>query len=308
MQLEPQGLNLLQCSPSWSSCLSKIFSLCFFFFFLFPNSNIVLLDILDQLFANFNLFIYLMKREARKVATWPLFHKDLLYLIFKRNFYFKFLLAYFNLLLYHSSLHLTFIWIFFENVMSLHRCKAVYVGLFNAGRVNEWVVTEKLGNMLKTKPDVNAAKNFQKFWERYSSNLSYIFLSWIIKMQPSQTSFDKDWTKIIHIYQALFTIFLPCCSTTLACGQKPDNNCSCIQTFFFSFISWSLKDERLTLCGFTKSKTMNVKAWQLLYLLTGSFSWRLQWECSSFFVHIMTTPSAQINTSYTFSHYPSHTS
>nr|XP_010926632.2 glucomannan 4-beta-mannosyltransferase 1 isoform X1 [Elaeis guineensis]XP_019707123.1 glucomannan 4-beta-mannosyltransferase 1 isoform X1 [Elaeis guineensis] len=67
-----------------------------------------------------------------------------------------------------SSLHLTLIWIFFENVMSLHRCKAVYIGLFDAGRVNEWVVTEKLGNMLKTKPVVNAARNFQKkFWERF---------------------------------------------------------------------------------------------------------------------------------------------
>ncbi|XP_008780554.2 glucomannan 4-beta-mannosyltransferase 1-like isoform X2 [Phoenix dactylifera] len=67
-----------------------------------------------------------------------------------------------------SSLHLTFIWILFENVMSLHRCKAVYIGLFDAGRVNEWVVTEKLGNMLKTKPVVNAARTFQKkFWERF---------------------------------------------------------------------------------------------------------------------------------------------
>ena len=42
-------------------------------------------------------------------------------------------------------------WILFENVMSLHRTKATFIGLLEAGRVNEWVVTEKLGDALKTK-------------------------------------------------------------------------------------------------------------------------------------------------------------
>jgi beta-mannan synthase len=40
-------------------------------------------------------------------------------------------------------------WILFENVMSLHRTKATFVGLFDLGRVNEWIVTEKLGSALK---------------------------------------------------------------------------------------------------------------------------------------------------------------
>lgn len=35
--------------------------------------------------------------------------------------------------------------------MSLHRTKATFIGLLEAGRVNEWVVTEKLGDALKTK-------------------------------------------------------------------------------------------------------------------------------------------------------------
>ncbi|KAA8518630.1 hypothetical protein F0562_016104 [Nyssa sinensis] len=48
------------------------------------------------------------------------------------------------------SAHLLFFWILFENVMSLHRTKATIIGLFEAGRVNEWVVTEKLGDTLKT--------------------------------------------------------------------------------------------------------------------------------------------------------------
>ncbi|XP_058087126.1 glucomannan 4-beta-mannosyltransferase 9-like [Magnolia sinica] len=56
------------------------------------------------------------------------------------------------------SLHLLVFWILFENVMSLHRTKATIIGLLEAGRVNEWVVTEKLGDALKTKPAIKAAK------------------------------------------------------------------------------------------------------------------------------------------------------
>lgn len=47
------------------------------------------------------------------------------------------------------SIHLLFYWILFENVMSMHRTKATLIGLLEAGRVNEWVVTEKLGDVLK---------------------------------------------------------------------------------------------------------------------------------------------------------------
>ncbi|XP_010937167.1 glucomannan 4-beta-mannosyltransferase 9 isoform X1 [Elaeis guineensis] len=51
------------------------------------------------------------------------------------------------------SIHLMPFWILFENVMSMHRMKATMVGLFEAGGVNEWVVTEKLGDALKGKPE-----------------------------------------------------------------------------------------------------------------------------------------------------------
>ncbi|KAL6963494.1 Glucomannan 4-beta-mannosyltransferase 9 [Sarracenia purpurea var. burkii] len=57
------------------------------------------------------------------------------------------------------SLHLMVFWVLFENVMSLHRTKATFIGLFEAGRVNEWVVTEKLGDALKFKL---ASKAFKK--------------------------------------------------------------------------------------------------------------------------------------------------
>ncbi|KAL6574937.1 Glucomannan 4-beta-mannosyltransferase 9 [Orobanche minor] len=56
------------------------------------------------------------------------------------------------------SLHLLVFWILFENVMSLHRTKATLIGLLEAGRVNEWIVTEKLGDALKLKSALKAFK------------------------------------------------------------------------------------------------------------------------------------------------------
>ncbi|XP_027345262.1 glucomannan 4-beta-mannosyltransferase 2-like isoform X1 [Abrus precatorius] len=60
------------------------------------------------------------------------------------------------------SIHLLFYWILFENVMSLHRTKATFIGLLEAGRANEWVVTEKLGDSVnnnKNKTGDAAKKN-----------------------------------------------------------------------------------------------------------------------------------------------------
>ncbi|OMO56597.1 glucomannan 4-beta-mannosyltransferase 9 [Corchorus olitorius] len=59
------------------------------------------------------------------------------------------------------SFHLLIFWILFENVMSLHRTKATFIGLLEAGRVNEWVVTEKLGDALKTKLGGKAPRKFR---------------------------------------------------------------------------------------------------------------------------------------------------
>ncbi|XP_030962250.1 glucomannan 4-beta-mannosyltransferase 9-like [Quercus lobata] len=56
------------------------------------------------------------------------------------------------------SFHLLMFWILFENVMSLHRTKATLIGLLEAGRVNEWVVTEKLGDALKMKSGAKAPR------------------------------------------------------------------------------------------------------------------------------------------------------
>ncbi|KAL4576778.1 hypothetical protein LXL04_012877 [Taraxacum kok-saghyz] len=57
------------------------------------------------------------------------------------------------------SFHLLVFWILFENVMSLHRTKGTFIGVFEAGTtVNEWVVTKKLGEGLKPKPGSKAPK------------------------------------------------------------------------------------------------------------------------------------------------------
>ncbi|KAK4419244.1 Glucomannan 4-beta-mannosyltransferase 1 [Sesamum alatum] len=56
------------------------------------------------------------------------------------------------------SIHLLVFWILFENVMSLHRSKAAIIGLLEANRVNEWVVTEKLGNTMKQKYNMKASR------------------------------------------------------------------------------------------------------------------------------------------------------
>ncbi|CAK7343156.1 unnamed protein product [Dovyalis caffra] len=56
------------------------------------------------------------------------------------------------------SLHLLVFWILFENVMSLHRTKAAIIGLLEVNRVNEWVVTEKLGNTVRQKNTSKASK------------------------------------------------------------------------------------------------------------------------------------------------------
>ncbi|EXB37420.1 hypothetical protein L484_003290 [Morus notabilis] len=61
------------------------------------------------------------------------------------------------------SIHLLFYWILFENVMSLHRTKATFIGLLEAGRANEWVVTEKLGDTLKKKAESDAANKKTPF-------------------------------------------------------------------------------------------------------------------------------------------------
>uniref|UniRef100_A0A804LZT9 Mannan synthase 7 n=1 Tax=Zea mays TaxID=4577 RepID=A0A804LZT9_MAIZE len=52
------------------------------------------------------------------------------------------------------SLHLMPFWILFENVMSMHRMRAAVTGLLETARANDWVVTEKVGDLVKDDLDV----------------------------------------------------------------------------------------------------------------------------------------------------------
>ncbi|KAJ4969873.1 hypothetical protein NE237_002972 [Protea cynaroides] len=64
-------------------------------------------------------------------------------------------------------LHLVIFWILFENVMSLHRTKAAVIGLLEANRVNERVVTEKLGNKMKQKTPLRQQRSISPAFSRW---------------------------------------------------------------------------------------------------------------------------------------------
>ncbi|CAL9216115.1 unnamed protein product [Arabidopsis halleri] len=67
------------------------------------------------------------------------------------------------------SFYLVIFWILFENVMSMHRTKGTFIGILEKQRVNEWVVTEKLGDALKTKLLPRIGKPSNGFLERVNS-------------------------------------------------------------------------------------------------------------------------------------------
>lgn len=87
------------------------------------------------------------------------------------------------------SFHLTVFWIMFENVMSLHRAKATLIGLLEGSRANEWVVTEKLGDILKGKAASKAPKKprLSVIGERYFSLLPQRLFSPLV--HPIKLSF-----------------------------------------------------------------------------------------------------------------------
>ncbi|KAF2583257.1 hypothetical protein F2Q68_00000551 [Brassica cretica] len=65
--------------------------------------------------------------------------------------YVPFMITFFTAIATPRSFYLVFFWVLFENVMAMHRTKGTFIGLLEGGRVNEWVVTEKLGDALQTK-------------------------------------------------------------------------------------------------------------------------------------------------------------
>ncbi|KAH7683995.1 beta-mannan synthase protein [Dioscorea alata] len=106
-----------------------------------------------------------------------------------------------------SSFHLIIFWVLLENVMSLHRCKAVFIGLLEAGRANEWVVTEKLGDMLKTKPDTSVTKKFQiRFWKRF--HVLELVVSVFLLISASYNLINGGDIYYIYIFPQAMSFFL----------------------------------------------------------------------------------------------------
>ncbi|KAK6943865.1 Glycosyltransferase 2-like [Dillenia turbinata] len=95
------------------------------------------------------------------------------------------------------SLHLLVFWILFENVMSLHRTKAAIIGLLEANRVNEWVVTEKLGNAMNKKSSARTTKKPR---------------SQIGESPPSSEASPFDFTNRVHVLELLMGLFMLHCA------------------------------------------------------------------------------------------------
>ncbi|KAI3793786.1 hypothetical protein L1987_36408 [Smallanthus sonchifolius] len=64
------------------------------------------------------------------------------------------------------SFYLLVFWVLFENVMSLHRAKATFIGLFETQRVNEWIVTEKYGDASNVKAATQQIQSRFRIGER----------------------------------------------------------------------------------------------------------------------------------------------
>ena len=70
--------------------------------------------------------------------------------------------------------------------MSLHRTKATLIGLFEAGRANEWVVTAKLGSGQGAKGNTKGLKKFPRIFKLpdryvYLLNLNVLIENYIYR-------------------------------------------------------------------------------------------------------------------------------
>ncbi|KAJ0975316.1 hypothetical protein J5N97_017281 [Dioscorea zingiberensis] len=119
-----------------------------------------------------------------------------------------------------SSIHLTIFWILFENVMSWHRCKAVFIGLTEADRVNEWVVTEKLGDKFKGKAAINIKKFQTKFWERlYLSEIGIGLLLFICASYDYAFNSDHFFLYIFPLSISFFIMGFGYVGTFISSGK-----------------------------------------------------------------------------------------
>ncbi|XP_019059187.1 PREDICTED: probable mannan synthase 11 [Tarenaya hassleriana] len=106
------------------------------------------------------------------------------------------------------SFYLVVFWILFENVNAMHRSKGSFIGMLEGGRVNEWVVTEKLGDALKTKllPQVVTRPRFE-MWERVNMK-EFIVGIYIMGCACYDFIFGKTWLSLYLFMQSI--AFLVC--------------------------------------------------------------------------------------------------
>lgn len=101
------------------------------------------------------------------------------------------------------SMHLLIFWILFENVMSMHRVKATIIGLLEANRVNEWVVTDKLGNALKQKANTSKSRTKKRFQFGDRIHLMEIFMgSFLLYCGIYDFTFGNDLFYVYLFFQA----------------------------------------------------------------------------------------------------------
>ena len=133
------------------------------------------------------------------------------------------------------SVHLIVFWILFENVMSLHRTKATFIGLLEAGRVNKCVVTEKLGDALRMKMPGKACKKPRiRIGDRYiTKNCLFWFVSillgkWFIYLY-SRLNFNVEsgcilWSLVLQLTSSsvdAMTLHLGTTTTTYSYSSNP---------------------------------------------------------------------------------------
>ncbi|XP_010935702.1 glucomannan 4-beta-mannosyltransferase 1 isoform X1 [Elaeis guineensis] len=101
------------------------------------------------------------------------------------------------------SMHLLIFWILFENVMSMHRVKATIIGLLEANRANEWVVTDKLGNALKQKANTSKSRTKKRFQFGDRIHLMEIFMgSFLLYCGIYDYTFGNDLFYVYLLFQA----------------------------------------------------------------------------------------------------------
>ncbi|KAL2554344.1 Glucomannan 4-beta-mannosyltransferase 9 [Forsythia ovata] len=124
------------------------------------------------------------------------------------------------------SLHLLVFWILFENVMSLHRSKAAIIGLLEANRVNEWIVTEKLGNTMKQKFSAKAARRPRSHIRERQGPFLSSDLDMLEQSYPTKDDDADELMKTVGFIVCLIEYYVHRCQECSICFSSVLHNCT----------------------------------------------------------------------------------